>query len=119
MVNMIHRKVRVNDGFGVSKVMTSTQDKKEDKEDIHNRQKFKDVELQVLLMMIRKHKNNSPSNWALVNKLFSIGYERWERFGRLVDAFHMIGKGKSVKTHVKFCSLCTKGCRFASYSYRG
>ena len=32
MVNMLHHKIHVNDGFGVSKVVTSTQDKKEDKE---------------------------------------------------------------------------------------
>ena len=32
MVNMLHRKVRVNDASGVSKVVTSTLDKKEDKE---------------------------------------------------------------------------------------
>ena len=32
MVNMFHRKIRVNDGFGIAKVVTSTQDKREDKE---------------------------------------------------------------------------------------
>ena len=32
MENMPKRKIRVNDGFGVSKVMISTQYKKEDKE---------------------------------------------------------------------------------------
>jgi hypothetical protein len=32
MVNMFHHKIRVNDDFGVSKVVTLTQDKKEDKE---------------------------------------------------------------------------------------
>ena len=32
MMNMLYRKIRVNDGFGVSKVVTSTHDKKEDKE---------------------------------------------------------------------------------------
>ena len=32
MVNMLHHKIRVNDGFGVSKVVTSPQDKKTDKE---------------------------------------------------------------------------------------
>ena len=51
--------------------------------------------------MIRKHKNNLQSIWALVNKLFSISHERWERFGRTVDGYHvsrMTGKLKSVKT---------------------
>ena len=31
MVNMLQRKTRMNDGFGISKVVTSTHDKKEDK----------------------------------------------------------------------------------------
>ena len=38
-------------------------------------QKFKDMELQALLDVdIRKHKNNSPSNWTSVNKLFPIDH---------------------------------------------
>ena len=52
MMNLIHQKIHVNDGFGVSKVVTSTQDKKEDKEtrNMENRkEKFEDVELQALL----------------------------------------------------------------------
>ena len=57
MMNMLHRKIRVFDGFGVSKVVTSTQDKKEDKE--HGKPPKK---------MIRKYKNYSPSNWALVSQ---------------------------------------------------
>ena len=36
MVNMPHRTIRVNDGFGVSKVVTSTQDKKEDEKPLKN-----------------------------------------------------------------------------------
>ena len=32
MVNVLQRKICVNDGFDVSKVVTSTQHKKEDKE---------------------------------------------------------------------------------------
>ena len=39
--------------------------------------------------MIRKHKDNSSINWALVNKLFSIDYERWERFRRPVVGYHV------------------------------
>ena len=38
--------------------------------------------------MIRKHKNNLLSNWALVNKLFPIDYERWERFRRPINGYH-------------------------------
>ena len=49
MVNMLHHKLRVNDGFGVSKVMISTQDKKEDKEHRKLVRKFEDVELQAFL----------------------------------------------------------------------
>ena len=49
MMNMFHRMIRVNDDFGVSKVGTSTQDKKEDKEHEKPPKKFEDVELQTLL----------------------------------------------------------------------
>ena len=63
MVNMLHRKIRVNDGFEVSKVVTSTQDKKNDKEHGNCKKTFEDVELQTLLNEYdSKHKNNSPSN---------------------------------------------------------
>ena len=48
MVNRLHRKIRVNDGFGVLKVVTSTQDKKQDKESEKPLKKFEDVELQAL-----------------------------------------------------------------------
>ena len=61
--------------------------------------------------MIRKHKNNSPSNWMLVNKLFPISHKRWERFGRPIDGYHVnwiTGKWKNAKTRVTFCSLGTK-----------
>ena len=49
MVNIIHRKIRVNDGFGVSKVVTSIQDKKEDNEYGKPTKKFEDVKSQALL----------------------------------------------------------------------
>ena len=49
MANMLHRNICVNDGFGVSKVVTSTQDKKEDEERGKPPEKFKDVELQAWL----------------------------------------------------------------------
>ena len=49
MMNMFHCKIRVNDGFGVSIVVTSTQDHKEDSEHREPPKKFEDVELQALL----------------------------------------------------------------------
>ena len=85
MVNILHHKICVNDGFGVSKVGTSTHGKKKDKED-KNPKKFKDMELQVLLDE-DDSETQKQSNWALVNKLFAIGYERWERFRRPVDGY--------------------------------
>ena len=45
MVNILHCKIRVNDGFGVSKVETSIRDKREDKELGKLPKKFDDVEL--------------------------------------------------------------------------
>ena len=83
-VNVLHRKIRVNDGFGVSKVVTS----KLQTRNVENVKKFEDVELQALLNDgDSQTQNNSASNWTLVNKLFPIGYERWERFGRAVDGW--------------------------------
>ena len=52
--------------------------------------------------MIHKHKNNSQSNWALVNKLFPIAYERWERFRKSADECHMNwtrDRWRGAKTH--------------------
>ena len=71
-MNVLHRKIRVNDGFGDSKVVTSTQNKKEDKE--HGKPPNSKTWncKHCWMKMIRKYKNNSPSNWALVNKLFAI-----------------------------------------------
>ena len=48
MMNVLYRKVRVNDGFGISKVAL-TKDKKEDKERGKTDKKFEDVELRALL----------------------------------------------------------------------
>ena len=63
MVNMLHRKIHVDDGFCISKVVTSTQGKKEDKEH-GNRQKFEDVELQALL-----DEDNSQTHKQLAEQL--------------------------------------------------
>ena len=65
--------------------------------------------------MICKHRNNSPNNWTLVNKLFPIGHKRWEILRRLIDGSYRswtADKSKSSKTHATFCSLSTKGIRF-------
>ena len=48
MVNVFHREIRVNDGFGVLKVVTSTQDKKKYEEHGKQPTKFEDVELHAL-----------------------------------------------------------------------
>ena len=48
MVNMLDREIRVNDSFSVSKVVSSTQDKKKDKEPGKLPKKFGDVESQAL-----------------------------------------------------------------------
>ena len=63
MVNGLHRKIRINDGFGVSKGVTSTQGKKEYKKHRKLSKKFEDVELQVLLGEDDSHTQiNSSSN---------------------------------------------------------
>ena len=48
-MNTLHRKIRVIDDFDVSKVVTSAQDKKEDKEHDKSPKRFEDVELRTLL----------------------------------------------------------------------
>ena len=72
MVNVLQRKISVNDGFGVSKVVTSTkQDKKEDKEHGKSPKNSKMWNYKhCWTKMIGKLKDNSLSNWALFNKCF-------------------------------------------------
>ena len=48
-LNMLHRKIRVNDSFDVSKVGNSIQNKKEHREHGKSSKEFEDVELQALL----------------------------------------------------------------------
>ena len=48
MMNIFYRKVRISDGFNVSKVVTLTQDKKEDKKRGKSPKEFVGVELQAL-----------------------------------------------------------------------
>ena len=54
-------------------------------------------------MKVHKHKNNSQSNWALVNKLFPI--ERWKRFRKSTGCYMnwRRDRWRGTKTHVKFC----------------
>ena len=103
IVNMLHRKIRMNDDFGISKEVTLRLHTKTMKNHQKNWKMWNCKHCRT--KMIRKHKNNSPSNWALVNNLFPIGYERWERFRRAVDGYHMswtVDKWKSTKRHVTF-----------------
>ena len=72
----------MNDGFTVSKVLTSKLQTSKTPKKMWNCKNC-------WTKIIRKHKHNLLSNWTLVNELFSIGYERWERFRRLVDGYHM------------------------------
>ena len=66
---MYHRKLHVNDGFGVSKVVTLRMQKR-NMENLQQYSKMWNYE-HCWTKMIRKHNNNSPSNWALVYKLLS------------------------------------------------
>ena len=103
MVNMLHRKKC--DGFSVSKLEISMLQTR----NTENRPKSTKMWncKHCWMKMIHKYKNNSQSNWALVNKLFPIAYERWERFRKSADGCHMNwtrDRWRSAKTHVKFCS---------------
>ena len=73
-MNMLHRKIRVNGGFGFSKVVIWRLQIR----NIENHQKSR--RCGIASIVGRRwfvNTNNSPSNWALVNKLFPIGHERW------------------------------------------
>ena len=62
--------------------------------------------------MIHKHKNNSQNNWALVNKLFPIAYEKWngkiQKVGRWVSHELNERQMERRKNTVKFCSNDTE-----------
>ena len=88
-MNMLHRKTRVNDGLGVSKVVTSTQDKKEDKEHGKPSQKSEDMELNEDDSQIQKQ---FAEQLDVSQQVVTIDYERWERFKRPVDGYHMVQK---------------------------
>ena len=101
---------RVNDDFSVSKLEISMLQTR----NTENRSKSTKTWncKHCWMKMIHKHKNNSQSNWALViNKLFPITYERWERFRKSADGCHMNwtrDRWRGAKIHVKFCSNDTK-----------
>ena len=96
MVNVLHRRIRVYSGIGVSKVMTLTRDKKEDEEHGKPTTKFVDVELRALL-----DEEDSQTQQQQLAEQLGVGYERWERFRRPVYGYHVCwttGKEKSKKT---------------------
>ena len=109
MVNMFHCKKRVNDGFSVSKLEISMLQTRNTENCPKNTKTWNYKHC--WMKMIHKHKNNSQSNWALVNKLFPIAYERWERFRKAADECHMNwtrDRWRRAKTHVKFYSNDTE-----------
>ena len=101
------KKTCVNDGFSISKLEISMLQTR----NTENRPKSTKTWncKHCWMKMIHKHKNNSQSNWALVNKLFPIAYERWEIFRKSADAAWIEREtdGEAQK-HVKFCSNDTE-----------
>ena len=61
--------------------------------------------------------------FVLQRKVFSIGYKRWERFGRTVDGYqpHKLNDRQMEKRENMrhFARSVQKGVVFATYSYRG
>ena len=70
--------------------------------------------------IIRKHKNNSLSEWVLINKLFSIDYERWEKIGRPIDGFTWVLRHANGKTQTckNTCDILLVRYKKESHSYR-
>ena len=66
--------------------------------------------------MIHKHKNNSQSNWALVNKLFPIAYERWKRFRKSADECHM--NERQMERRKNTCEILLERYRRKSFLHR-
>ena len=113
---MFHGKIRVNDGFGVSKVVTSTQDKKEVKEHGKPDKKFEDVELQALLdeydskAQKQLAEQLGVSQQAVFNRLREMG--KIQNTGRWVPHELNDRQMEERKNIVIFCSLGTKRSRF-------
>ena len=79
---MLHHKMCVNDGINISKMVILM---------LHTRNmenRPKNMKMwnckHCWMKMIPKHKHNLHSNWELLNKLFLIAYEIWEKFRRLL-----------------------------------
>ena len=114
MVNMLHRKKRVNDGFSVSKLEISMLQTRNTA-----RKKYEDVELQALLDEDDSQKQLaeqlSVSQQAVSNRLGE------GRFRKLADECHMNwtkDRWRGAKTHVTFCSnTIQKKVILASYRY--
>ena len=108
-MNVLHRRILVNDGFGVSKVVTSRLQTR----NVENRQKLEDVDLldeddsqtqkQLVeqLVVSQQTVSNRPREMGKTQNT-----ERWAL--RELNDRQM----EKHKTHMIFCLLVTKGSRF-------
>ena len=76
-MNMLHRKIRVNNDFGASKVVTS---RVADKEHGKLLNKFEHVDLQALLDEDDSQAKLLAQQLGVSQQLFPRGYERWEEY---------------------------------------
>jgi len=62
------------------------------------------------------HKNNLQNNWALVNKLFPIAYERWKRFRKSADECHI--NERQMERRKNTCEILLEWYRRKSFLHR-
>ena len=106
MVNMLHHKKRVNDGFSVSKLDISMLQTRNTE---NCPKKYEDVELQALLDEDDSQKQLaeqlSVSQQVVSNRLQEMG--KIQKIGRWVP-HELNERQRGAKTHVKFCSNDTE-----------
>ena len=116
MVNMLHRKKRVNDDFSVSKLEISMLQTIRNTENRPKSTKTWNCK-HCWMKMIHKHKNNSQSNWALVNKLFHRLQEmgKIQKVGRWVP--HELNE-RQMEKRKNTCEILLERYRRKSFLYR-
>jgi len=116
MVNMLHRKKTCERWFQRFKIADFDV---ADKEYGKPPKKYKDVELQALLdendSQTQKQLAEQLSN--LVNKLFPIAYERWERFKKSADGCHELNK-RQMERRKNTCEILLERYRRKSFLHR-
>ena len=124
-VHMLHRKIRVNDGCGVSKAVTSTQDKKKDEE---RGKPQKNRRCGIASEGVELDEDDSQTQKQLAEQLGvsqRAVYNQQRKMGKIQKSCKWVPhelndtQMKVRKTQATFCSLCIKGSRFCIVQLQG